>query len=210
MLFTIKRVNSIAPCFPLPHWQPNSSTDLMQIQPSPPAPHSFSSVQYFIEALFLQDTTENITYFPLLTASGHKGKYPCPHRGGLQAHSTCSGPIPGATVPPGAIQGSLLAQLVLPQALSQKWDSTRGKTLLPTPSSHGPVMVYRVYRTLQRGSVALQRDLHRLHAWAEPCGVRFSGAKGWVLPMGHNNPCTSRLGNEWLQTAQRGRAWGCW
>lgn len=67
----------------------------------PPCSPLLSCVQYFIELLFLQDSTENITYFPLLTVSGHKGKSPCPHRGGLRAHSSCLGPTAGATLPRG-------------------------------------------------------------------------------------------------------------
>lgn len=41
---------------------------------------------------------------------------------------------------------------------------------------------------LLQGRTALQRDLDRLEPWNDANGIKFSKAKGWVLPLGHNNP----------------------
>ena len=62
---------------------------------------------------------------------------------------------------------------------------------------------------LLEGRKALQRDLARLDAWAQPSWVRVNKAKGRVLPWGHHNPTQrSRRGAEGLESCPAEKALG--
>lgn len=71
-------VNSIAPCLLLPRWQPNSSAGIMQIELSPPHPHSLAPCNIWLSYCFsktLQKTSHIVP--PPLTVSSHKKQYFC-------------------------------------------------------------------------------------------------------------------------------------
>ena len=51
------------------------------------------------------------------------------------------------------------------------------------------------------GRKALQRDLGRLHRWAEANRMSFNKTKGWATLV-TTTPCV-RLGAEWLEGVQR-------
>lgn len=86
----------------------------------PRCPPLLSSTQNSIELFFLQDSTENITFCPLLTVLSHKGNYSCPLRGVLQARSTCLHPIRGSALSPWMGHQIITGCSLSPQALSQQ------------------------------------------------------------------------------------------
>lgn len=59
------------------------------------------------------------------------------------------------------------------------------------------------------GRKALQRDLDRLHYWAEANCIRFGKAKCRVLHLSHNTTMQHyEPGEEWLESSPEKKDWG--